>query len=91
MKPFHTHDCDECILLGKLETEERKYDLYLCEADPVMSSGHDTLIARYSSDGPDYISCSVSMCNPTPPMIIAKILYGSHRNDVLKSIATKER
>lgn len=44
--PRYEHDCTECIFLGKF----KRYDLYFHPGlDP-------TIIARYSSDGPDYIS-----------------------------------
>lgn len=44
------HDCSSCAFLGQFE----KYDLYWCTSPsgPTFAS----LIARYSSDGPDYIS-----------------------------------
>jgi len=45
-KPRYQHDCDACVFLG----EHKKYDLYFCGGD------WPTVIARYSSDGPDYTS-----------------------------------
>jgi hypothetical protein len=53
--PRYVHDCDSCIFLGRHE----QYDLYfadhgggLADYEPFAS----TVIARYSSDGPGYIS-----------------------------------
>ena len=54
MKPKYTHDCDACTFLGHWRGSDLEgnpvldYDLYRC--------GTSTVIARYSSDGPDYIS-----------------------------------
>lgn len=49
MKPRYTHDCAKCTYQGS----HGKFDVYRCK-----STFHDTdnLIARYSSDGPDYSS-----------------------------------
>jgi hypothetical protein len=48
MKPAFTHDCDCCKFLGTY----KKHDLYFCAQDHIFP----TLIARYSDDGPDYMS-----------------------------------
>jgi len=48
MKPLHQHDCDCCHYLGTVDDT----DLYHCG----QSGYGSTLIARYSSDGPDYLS-----------------------------------
>ena len=48
MNASFTHDCDCCKFLGTY----KKHDLYFCVQDGVLP----TLIARYSNDGPDYIS-----------------------------------
>ena len=44
-KPIHQHDCDRCVFLGTLDQR----DLYFCPGEP-------TVIARRSSDPPDYQS-----------------------------------
>lgn len=44
----YTHDCDNCKPLG----EYARYDLYFCPSTHAIP----TLVARFSSDGPDYIS-----------------------------------
>ena len=58
MKPAYKHDCDKCTFLGTIlvkdidETgkEGGEVDLYHCDGNI------PTVIARYSSDGPDYSS-----------------------------------
>ena len=46
--PNHKHDCDNCTHLGSSEST----DYYVCRRG--TGSFNTTLIARYSSDGPDY-------------------------------------
>lgn len=46
-EPRFEHDCDKCIFLGHYN----EHDLYFCP-----QGGSPTVIARWSSDGPDYIS-----------------------------------
>ena len=48
MKPLHQHDCTCCIYLGTVE----ECDLYYCG----QSGFGSTVSARFSSDGPDYLS-----------------------------------
>lgn len=50
MKPYYKHDCDQCVFLGI--DEENKEDLYYCPEQ----IGGGTIIARRSSDGPEYTS-----------------------------------
>jgi hypothetical protein len=45
-QPKYDHDCDRCQFLGTFDG----HDLYYCPG------GGPTIIARYSSDGPDYSS-----------------------------------
>ena len=46
MAPRYQHDdCDACVYLGQFN----EYDLYYCPGEP-------TVIARASSNGPDYFS-----------------------------------
>lgn len=49
----YQHDCDCCVYLGPY----REYDLYLHPTSP------RTVIARRSSDGPDYIA-GVELAHP---------------------------
>lgn len=44
----HKHDCERCVYLGQHD----EYDLYYCE----QNAGSATLVARWSDDGPDYVS-----------------------------------
>lgn len=49
--PLHRHDCDCCHFLGRYRTENGEADLY-AHPGKLMP----TVIARFSSDGPDYSS-----------------------------------
>jgi hypothetical protein len=49
--PRYSHDCDACIFLGR----EDDFDVYLCP-DHVGGKLRGTLLARWSSNGPDYWS-----------------------------------
>lgn len=51
-KPLFKHECTSCTFLGT--SSDNKADLYFCP-----QSGSPTIIARYSDDGPDYISGAV--------------------------------
>jgi hypothetical protein len=67
--PRYRHDCRECKFLGTYEKDvfesdgreedDQLVDLYTCNA-----VGYRTLIARYSSDGPDYTSCPQGHLSP---------------------------
>lgn len=52
LAPNYLHDCDSCIFLGNYIWKNREYDLYVCKQGRLWP----TVIARFSSDGPDYIS-----------------------------------
>ena len=47
-EPHYQHDCDMCQFLGHYKGA----DLYYCRMDVL----EETVVARRSSDGPDYIS-----------------------------------
>lgn len=54
-KPRWKHDCEDCFFLGRLEHScgtTGPCDLYVC----TKALPWPTVIARYSSDGPDYAS-----------------------------------
>jgi len=55
--PQYTHDCDACVFLGPYRAQDRKYDLWVCPSE----IGGPSLIARFSSEGPDYGSMLASM------------------------------
>ena len=48
-RPFHDHDCESCEWLMSRDN----VDLYFC---PQNGAGLGTVVARYSSDGPNYTS-----------------------------------
>jgi hypothetical protein len=54
--PLHEHDCPGCAFLGTLDGR----DLYAC----VGPTGFGSVIARASSDGPDYSSAPVGADYP---------------------------
>ncbi len=70
MKAFYTHDCDKCNLISIAVVEGREMDLYYC------TFTHD-LVARYSSDGPDYSSAPIDdvKVDGKSPLSLAKKLY----------------
>lgn len=47
--PRYIHDCQQCRYLGPY----KEYDLYVCSH---KDQKIDTVVARYSSDGPEYYS-----------------------------------
>ena len=54
MSPKYTHNCERCRFLGQVEEEGKIVDLYWC---PSATDLHlDSLIARFSDEGPDYAS-----------------------------------
>ncbi len=56
--PVHGHDCEDCKFLGTTPdvegNPERQVDHYFC---PLHEGG---LVARYSSDGPDYSAADLA-------------------------------
>jgi hypothetical protein len=48
MNPRYEHECSHCVFLGRYYDA----DLYACVRNNLI----DTVISRYSSDGPDYSS-----------------------------------
>jgi hypothetical protein len=67
-EPQYRHDCDRCVFLGIhrgswVGNEPEDYDLYFCANGRCASL--DTFLARYSSEGPDYIS----MCRGVIPTL----------------------
>ncbi|MBT4187631.1 MAG: hypothetical protein HOE14_10520 [Gemmatimonadales bacterium] len=56
-KPVHEHDCVNCTFLGTSTTQSGEaVDHYFCAIDTAQS-----LVARRSSDGPDYSSLEVGL------------------------------
>ncbi len=64
---IHQHDCPNCIHLGVVI--ERNADLYLC---PQPLHETDEVIARYSSNGPDYSAWPAGMKAHHPLLMLAQ-------------------
>jgi len=54
LKPFHSHDCEECTHLKSVSQDNVNYDLYFCTQGSDNPYRH-TVIARFGEDG-DYSS-----------------------------------
>lgn len=80
MKPTHTHDCKHCKLLGTINSVDNPghvADLYHCRNPFPNIRGEGSVIARYSSDGPDYASSPTALVsNYLNDLIAAKALAG---------------
>ena len=63
MTPLYEHDCGRCEYLGRYEYDGDNFDLYYCAHEV---GGEPTVIARWSSDGPDYTSglCFIHVTKP---------------------------
>ena len=61
MEARFTHDCADCVFLGQY----LDFDLYFHPGE------NSTVIARYGSDGPDYIS-GMTFANVHPALKEAK-------------------
>lgn len=73
--PVHRHDCNWCRHLGSVQFAGKVADLYVCAVGD--KSEMDTLVARYSSDGPDYSSTFRSLAKNYPadhPIRLAKAI-----------------
>lgn len=62
--PKYIHDCHSCVYLG----ESDGADLYYC----AQRQGFPTVVARYSSDGSDYISGAALANMGFQPLATAK-------------------
>lgn len=67
------HDCDCCKHLGTVTVYDGTYDLYYCTQGCVGV----TLLARWSDNGPDYVSCQPQYVGDlhNPALRIALIAY----------------
>ena len=56
----HIHDCDKCEYIGSIEGtgdwSEQYYDLYVCEETLFSDTCGPSFIARYGSEGHEYVS-----------------------------------
>ena len=73
MQQMFVHDCTHCTHLGTVCIKGEHYDLYSC---PKGVLG-DTLVARWSDNGPDYESAPPSIINEhyNPALRMALIAY----------------
>lgn len=77
--PHYIHDCKNCIFIGSTIGGGRMTDCYAHEC-------HDrsvTLIARFSSDGPDYYSTDLTFARPDghSELWAARALYKTWREN----------
>ena len=73
-KPRHEHDCNRCKFIGTIDIFmgirckvehcwPGEYDIYVCPInDDPDEKIIDTIVCRWSSEGSDYLSGSMSMC-----------------------------
>jgi|10_taG_2_1085330.scaffolds.fasta_scaffold37611_4 hypothetical protein len=55
--PYYDHDCEKCVYLGSIiDGDQKIVDLYFCPKGSIRTM---SIIARYSSDGPDYASSHI--------------------------------
>lgn len=54
LSPVYVHNCNKCIFLGTVDSENTKMDLYWCVSNTMRSL--DSLIARYGNEGSNYAS-----------------------------------
>lgn len=52
--PIHKHDCDQCIYLGRVDTNNRSGDGYICPSEKYGP----TILFRYGQEG-EYSSYSI--------------------------------
>lgn len=82
--PLHQHDCSCCHFLGRYRIDQVEADLY------AHSGKHmPTVIARFSSDGPDYASGLYSAYGNSPDLSEARrraVLLGVLDYDVYQAL-----
>lgn len=66
ISPSFQHDCEVCKYLGTLRSNGEVMDCYVHEAIPGPTGRTGTIIARHSSDGSDYDSRSLDLCESLP-------------------------
>lgn len=76
MSAEYTHNCESCTYLGTFRPPAARpplYDLYFCAQGGLGSTG--TLVARYSSEAPDYTSAPpgvvLGLYEPLEPPVAA--------------------
>ena len=53
--PRYIHHCDKCIFMGR----DEEYDMYYCPDEEGEELFGGCILARYSNEGGDYLSCRV--------------------------------
>ena len=86
MNPTYKHDCSHCNFLGTVLVEGTTYDLY-----HHASSAEDTVIARFSSDGPDYNSGACFSYSGNSPALTAARLRAQQMGLMKYSITSALR
>lgn len=87
-KPLYTHDCANCVFLGRYTydaphatgvgenrrewTEPKTVDCYYCHSQSSMGG---TMLARFSSNGPDYSSCTADILDQNIEKMLAKPIH----------------
>jgi len=80
--PLFEHDCDVCIFLGHFfrskeimgikDIKEKFFDLYVCSSERASDPYNESIIARYSSEEPDYSSFAAH--------VIAGFVFGDYQS-----------
>ena len=74
----YTHDCDKCVFIGMAG----QYDCYLCDSGIGGDVwGGSTLVLRYGSDGPEYVSGPVRAL-PVTKSLVTSVLTDKTSDDV---------
>jgi hypothetical protein len=63
MKARYSHDCKKCILIGV----KKNFDIYI---HPAETANRTQIVARRSSDGPDYCSSILSVMLRDPRLYV---------------------
>jgi hypothetical protein len=67
--PRFQHDCPACTWLGSFDRIDLYFELYYC---PQPTLGLPTLIARYGSEGPEYLTSNLLV---TPRHAVFRLAY----------------
>jgi hypothetical protein len=58
-KKRYVHDCKSCRFIGRY----KEFDVYICNENII---GYETILARHSDDGSDYLSSNMKILKDTP-------------------------
>jgi hypothetical protein len=82
MRPKFTHDCTNCVYLGKGSYCEKDVDWYVCKS----SSERRTVVARYSDKGSDYASATIGDTVVPCRLVLAALAQGLDLTDKEKDL-----